>query len=213
MTKLNARSMKSLEGVHPDLVRVVLKARERCEFLVTEGLRTKERQRELVKLGRSRTANSRHLYGLAVDLCDMDGKYDIPDMEEIARAMKMAALELGIPIEWGGDWRKKPTDRIGWDSPHFQLPKAQYPDKGDQRPRLVMKPGDGGKIAGGVGTTAAVGKGLSDAGYLPPMPSFDQVSGVIMAAPQLRVGLVAVLVGTFFYVVAPRILRRLGWEV
>lgn len=210
MTKLNARSMKALEGVHPDLVRVVLKARERCEFLVTEGLRTKERQRELVKLGRSRTANSRHLYGLAVDLCDMDGKYDIPDMEEIARAMKMAALELGIPIEWGGDWRKKPTDRIGWDSPHFQLPKAQYPDKGDQKPRFVMKPGDGSKAAGGVVAVGAAAKEANDLGVI---PSFDQVTSVVTAAPGLRVGLVAVLVGTFFYVVAPRILRRLGWEV
>lgn len=209
MGKLNARSMKALDGVHPDLVRVVLKARERCEFLVTCGLRTPEEQRELVKIGRSRTTNSRHLYGLAVDLCDIDGKYDIPDMEEIARAMKMAALELGIPIEWGGDWRKKPTDRIGWDSPHFQLPKAQYPDKGDQRPRWVMKPGDGGKAAGGLLAGGAAIKEANDVGLL---PSFEQVTSVISSAPQIRVGVAAVLVGTFFYAVVPRILRRLGWE-
>lgn len=210
MGKLNARSLKSLEGVHPDLVRVVLKARERCDFLVTEGLRTKERQRELVKLGKSRTTNSRHLYGLAVDLCDMDGKYDIDDMEDIAAAMKMAALELKVQIEWGGDWRKKPTDRIGWDSPHFQLPKAQYPDKGDQRPKWVMKPGDGGKAAGGVVAVGAAAKEASDLGVV---PSFDQVTSVVTAAPGLRVGLMAVLVGTAFFFAVPRILRRLGWEV
>lgn len=210
MGKLNARSLKSLEGVHPDLVRVVLKARERCDFLVTEGLRTKERQRELVKLGKSRTTNSRHLYGLAVDLCDVDGKYDIDDMEDIAAAMKMAALELKVSIEWGGDWRKKPTDRIGWDSPHFQLPHRQYPDKGDHKPRFVMKPGDGSKAAGGVVAVGAAAKEANDLGVI---PSFDQITSVVTAAPGLRVGLVAVLVGTFFYVVAPRILRRLGWEV
>lgn len=210
MTKLNARSYKALEGVHDDLARVVIRARERCPFLVTEGLRTPERQRELVKVGRSRTTNSRHLYGLAVDLCDMDGKYDIPDMHEIAKAMKSAALDLDIPIEWGGDWRKKPTDVIGWDSPHFQLPKAQYPDKADKRPKWVMKPGDGGKAAAGLLATGAAVEEASDVGL---MPSFDQVASVITGAPQIRVGLVAVLVGTLFYAVAPRILRRLGWEV
>lgn len=212
MGKLNARSMRSLDGVHEHLVRVVIKASERCDFLVTEGLRTPERQRELVKIGRSKTTNSRHLYGLAVDLCDMDGKYDIPDMEEIARAMKMAALELDIPIEWGGDWRKKPTDRIGWDSPHFQLPKAQYPDKADKKPRFVMKPGDGAKATGTLIATGAAAKEAHDTGAL-PMPSFDQVTNVVTMAPGLRVGLVAVLVGTLFYALAPRILRRLGWEV
>ncbi len=212
MGKLNARSLRSLDGVHDDLVRVVTKARERCDFLVTEGLRTPERQRELVKIGRSKTTNSRHLYGLAVDLCDTDGKYDIPDMEEIARAMKMAALELGIPIEWGGDWRKKPSDRIGWDSPHFQLPKAQYPDKADKKPRFVMKPGDGAKATGTLIATGAAVKEAHDTGVL-PMPSFDQVTNVVTMAPGLRVGLVALLVGTLFYALAPRILRRLGWEV
>jgi peptidoglycan L-alanyl-D-glutamate endopeptidase CwlK len=212
MGKLNARSMRSLDGVHEDLVRVVLKARERCDFLVTCGLRTKEEQRELVKIGRSKTTNSRHLYGLAVDLCDIDGKYDIPDMEEIAKAMKMAALELGIPIEWGGDWRKKPTDRIGWDSPHFQLPKAQYPDKADKRPRFVMKPGDASKAAGAVIATGAAVKEAADAGAL-PVPSFDQVAGVVSAAPDLRIGVAAAVVGALVYFVVPWILRRLGWAV
>ena len=111
---LNERSRKNLEGVHPHLVAVVEKAREKVDFLVTEGLRTKERQAFLVKSGKSQTQNSRHLYGLAVDLCDCDGCYDIPDMHEIAKAMKAAAIELEVPIRWGGDWK---TFK---DTPHFE---------------------------------------------------------------------------------------------
>lgn len=141
---LNDRSKKNLEGVHPDLVAVVEMARERVPFLVTEGLRTKERQAFLVKQGKSQTQNSRHLYGLAVDLCDPDGCYDIPDMHEIAKAMKAAAIELEVPIRWGGDWKSFK------DTPHFELDRARYPDNGANKPR-VLKPN---------GPTIVTAKGL-----------------------------------------------------
>lgn len=169
---LNERSRKNLEGVHPDLVAVVERARERCDFLVTEGLRTKERQAQLIKIGRSKTKNSRHLYGLAVDLCDMDGKYDVPDMHEIAKAMKVSALELGVPIEWGGDWLEDPNDNIGWDSPHFQLPKSKYPDNGANKPR-VLKPADK-KTA--IGAGLGIGTGLT-VPFIPAPPT-DMVSNI-----------------------------------
>lgn len=121
---LNERSRKNLNGVHPDLVAVVERAAEREPFLVTEGLRTLERQKTLVRSKKSKTLNSRHLTGHAVDLCDPDGCYDIPDMRAIAKAMKASAIELDIPLEWGGDWK------TFVDTPHFQLPWKEYPDKG-----------------------------------------------------------------------------------
>ena len=70
MFKLGARSISNLRGVHPDLVAVVKRAITITEidFTVTEGLRTKERQAQLVKAGASKTMNSRHITGHAVDV-------------------------------------------------------------------------------------------------------------------------------------------------
>ena len=67
---LSPRSEEKLVGVHPDLVAVIRRAAGSSSqpFIVTEGLRTPARQAELVRLGRSRTLNSRHIHGLAVDV-------------------------------------------------------------------------------------------------------------------------------------------------
>jgi peptidoglycan L-alanyl-D-glutamate endopeptidase CwlK len=117
--KLSQRSIDRLSGVHPDLVSVVKLAIERSEvdFMVTEGLRSKERQKELVAAGASKTMNSRHITGHAVDLAAyVNGiRWDWPLYEKIAKAMKQAAYELNIKIEWGGDWKSFK------DGPHFQL--------------------------------------------------------------------------------------------
>lgn len=123
---LNERSRKNLVGVHPDLVRVVEMASERCPvpIVVTEGLRTLERQKELVAAGKSWTLNGRHLTGHAVDLVDADNYgYDIPDLDKIAKAMKECAAECGVLIVWGGDWKSR-------DTPHFELDRKAYPARG-----------------------------------------------------------------------------------
>lgn len=124
--KLSKTSIKRLQGVHPDLVKVVLRAAEITgqPFQVTEGLRTLSRQRELVRRGASKTMNSRHLSGHAVDVVAMIGgrvSWEVPLYYRIADAIKEAARELGVRIEWGGDWRSF------FDGPHFQLPWKGYP--------------------------------------------------------------------------------------
>lgn len=125
---LNARSLKNLEGVHPDLVRVVHRADELVAaplgFIVTEGLRTLERQKKLVEAGASRTLASRHITGHAVDLMatlDGQGRWDWPLYAKVAEAMKQAAAELSVALEWGGDWVTLK------DGPHFQLSHVAYP--------------------------------------------------------------------------------------
>lgn len=126
-------SRRSLAGVHPDLVRVVVRARELAAFRVTEGLRDKARQARLVAEGKSKTMASRHLTGHAVDLVALvDGRasYVEAHMRALADAMKAAAAELGVPIEWGGDWKSFQ------DTPHFQLPRSAYPD-GDHDAHVV----------------------------------------------------------------------------
>jgi len=123
---LSARSESRLVGVHPDLVRVVRRALELSpvDFAVVEGLRTKKRQAQLLAQGASRTMNSRHLTGHAVDLAPVIGgviRWDWPPFHLIAAAMKAAAKELAVPIVWGGDWR---TFK---DGPHFELNRKAYP--------------------------------------------------------------------------------------
>lgn len=131
--RLSARSLEKLEGVHPDLARVPHRAIEitPVDFGVIWGVRTIEEQRQLVRSGMSKTMNSRHLiqpdgFAHAFDVVAyVDGKVAWTPWslyEQIAKAMKIAAKELDVPIEWGGDWK---TFK---DGPHFQLPKGY---KGD----------------------------------------------------------------------------------
>jgi peptidoglycan L-alanyl-D-glutamate endopeptidase CwlK len=123
---LGARSLSRLEGVHPDLVRVVKKAAAMSDldFTVLEGLRTLDRQKQLMANGATRTMNSRHLTGHAVDLAPMiDGKvsWDWPLYHRLAKIVKAAAAAENVPITWGGDWAKFR------DGPHWELSWKAYP--------------------------------------------------------------------------------------
>ena len=125
--KLSRTSERNLIGVHPDLVAVVREAIKitDIDFKVIEGIRTIERQRKLVQVGASWTLNGRHLTGHAVDLAALhDGRlsWDWPLYYILGDCVKTAAKNVGVPIEWGGDW---PKDKK--DGPHFQLPWKEYP--------------------------------------------------------------------------------------
>lgn len=121
--KLGQRSLQNLSGVHPDLVAVVKRAIEitKQDFSVIEGVRNIDRQRQLVKSGASQTMNSRHLTGHAVDIAPYPLSWDWPKFYPIADAMKKAAEELEVDLEWGGDWRSFK------DGPHWQLSRKTYP--------------------------------------------------------------------------------------
>ena len=121
--QLGTRSRQRLSGVHPDLVAVVKRAIQITEqdFAVLEGIRNINRQRDLFKAGKSTTMNSRHLTGHAVDLAPWPISWGWEGFYPIADAMKQAAEELDIDLEWGGDWKSFP------DGPHFQLSRKTYP--------------------------------------------------------------------------------------
>ena len=131
---MNTASEKRLKGVHPDLVRVVLRCADDWKdkdtgFIVTQGVRTLQEQNLLVKKGASKTLRSRHLkapngYAHAVDLAVVlkDAvTWHWPMYDKLAKAMKAAAKAEKVPLEWGGDWLKFK------DGPHFQLPWKEYP--------------------------------------------------------------------------------------
>lgn len=135
---------KKLVGVHGDLAKVIRAASlsGAVPFTVIEGLRSKELQAKYVASGNSKTMNSRHLTGHAVDLWPLDPKTMKPipsgaafargsnearaanarlwsDLRQVAVAVKEAAKELGVMMEHGVDW--------GWDAPHHQLNRKAYP--------------------------------------------------------------------------------------
>ncbi len=127
MRTWSKRSLKALEGIHPDLRRVFDRALQESplDFVVIEGLRTVERQRQLVRAGASKTMNSRHITGHAVDIVPVgpNGKiaFDWPLYHRIAPAVKAAAKAEGVAIVWGGDWKSFR------DGPHFELDRRVYP--------------------------------------------------------------------------------------
>lgn len=134
MRQWDARSLRNLAGIHADLRRVMDRALQDAPFafVVTEGLRTVARQRELVRIGASRTMYSRHITGHAVDLVpfvdiDKDGRVETEEMyawplyHRLAPAVKAAAAAEGVALVWGGDW---PKFR---DGPHWELDRRKYP--------------------------------------------------------------------------------------
>jgi peptidoglycan L-alanyl-D-glutamate endopeptidase CwlK len=121
---LNERSEKRLVGVHPDLIRVIRRAAEATAFVVTEGVRSLSRQEELYKAGASRTMNSRHLTGHAVDLAVLVGNevsWSWPLYKTLAGVVLAAAAAENVAIVWGGSWTKFK------DGPHFELDRKVYP--------------------------------------------------------------------------------------
>lgn len=163
MYKLGPASILRLQQVHPDLVKVVERAIvvSEVDFTVLEGVRAKDRQAVLLASGATTTMNSRHIppadgLSRAVDLGALVGgkvRWDWSLYFPIAQAMRQAAMELNIPLEWGGVWdkymseyedtaeesiayivrkkaeyKRKGLKKVPFiDGPHFQLPVKEYP--------------------------------------------------------------------------------------
>ena len=153
MYKLSGRSLNKLEGVHPTMVDTVKRAIQlsKVDFGVIYGVRSLAEQKRLYEAKRSQTMKSKHLvqedgYSHAVDLMAYDGSdpsWDIVMYDDIADAMKAAALETGAKICWGAAWqiddiakwdgtmeqamnayidlRRSQSRRPFIDGPHFQL--------------------------------------------------------------------------------------------
>lgn len=120
---MNVLSLQRLEKAHPELKRLMIVSAMDCAMEISEVLRTKARQIQLVQAGASQTMNSRHLTGHAADFYITVGgkvRWDWPLYVEAGTHIKKIAIDLGIPIVWGGDWKMR-------DGPHIELNRKFYP--------------------------------------------------------------------------------------
>jgi peptidoglycan LD-endopeptidase CwlK len=218
---LDPRSEEKLLGVRPELVHVIREAATRTKFRVTEGLRTRERQATLVKARKSRTMNSRHLSGHAVDFIAIgeDGvaTYDMEDMRRVASVIKGVAVEQGVKIQWGGDWPG------AWDSPHVELDRKAYPANAVSTTTRVVEAASKppAAVSGGV----AVGAGaVATVPSLPSLPAppdlssysawrgFGQQAGDLVSWVGGNMVLTAACAGVVaFFAFLPKIKERMTW--
>ncbi len=161
---LTARDEAKLSILHPDLQRVIKRAATLApfRFRITEGMRTLKRQRELFKTGASKTMNSRHLTGHAVDIVpyidfdgdgDIDGKdlYAWPLYYKLAPIIKEAAKIEGVKLDWGGDWKSFK------DGPHWQLNWKAYPIRDVKAEKAPLTEKEAASVTGAsIAATATV---------------------------------------------------------
>lgn len=125
--RFSQRSENNLKGINSNLLRVVRRALEisTVDFSVIEGLRTVERQKELLATGKSQTMNSRHISGNAVDLFPVGGDWnDYKCWLPVLNAMHQAGKELGVKLRFGITWTDNPNDKPAkfLDGPHVEIP-------------------------------------------------------------------------------------------
>jgi peptidoglycan LD-endopeptidase CwlK len=183
---LDPRSEEKLLGVRPELVKVIREAATRTKFRVTEGLRTPERQKMLVAQRKSKTLNSRHITGHAIDFIAIgdDGiaTYDMEDMKRVADVIKECAAEQGVKIEWGGDWKG------AWDTPHCELDRKAYPARAVSVGTQIYEhaknePVKTGAVAGAGLGAAQVGSDVARSlPSLPPPPDLTSITAWQSAA-------------------------------
>ncbi|MEG1111405.1 MAG: M15 family metallopeptidase [Hafnia sp.] len=125
--RFSPRSEGNLNGVNPNLVKVIRRALELTpvDFIVIEGMRTQARQKELVATGKSQTMNSRHLTGNAVDIIPVNTTWNIEEFKPLLKAVKQAADEQGLKLRFGINWKNDPSLPIETrfiDAPHIEIP-------------------------------------------------------------------------------------------
>lgn len=129
MYQFGKASKAKLATIHPDLQKILSAAIKHIDFTIVEGMRTLETQKEYVRIGRSKTLNSKHLeqddgYSHAVDVApwpiDWDNRERFIYLQGIIKGI---ACEMGIDIRSGIDWDGDGdiTDTSFFDGPHIEL--------------------------------------------------------------------------------------------
>ena len=129
MYQLSNRSLGRLEGIDRVLISILKFGIKNSpyDFAIPQhgGLRTAEEQNDLFKRGVSKCdgydKESYHQTGKAFDIYiyeDGNASWDIDKLTAVARHLEGVATEIGVDLQWGGDW-------ISWkDYPHFQIKRG-----------------------------------------------------------------------------------------
>lgn len=130
MPKFGRRSRERLKGVDSKLVNVLNEVVKNFDITVIEGLRSQERQNELVKQGKSKTKFGKHVQGRAVDIAPYPIDWNARDDFHYLGGWVLAiAAKMGVKVRWGGDWnassifegQRTTKDNSFDDLVHFEL--------------------------------------------------------------------------------------------
>jgi peptidoglycan L-alanyl-D-glutamate endopeptidase CwlK len=126
MPAFGTRSKERLRGVDTRLRNVLNEVVKFYDITILEGMRTEDRQRELVAKGASQTMKSKHIEGKAVDIAP----YPVPDWKNKDQFVYMAGRVMQeadnqkVPVRWGGNWDRDNevvTDQKFDDLVHFEI--------------------------------------------------------------------------------------------
>ena len=105
MPRFGKRSKQRLKGVDSRLVNVLNEVVKYFDITVIEGLRSQERQNELVAQGKSKTKFGKHVQGKAVDIAPYPIDWNArDDFHYLGGFVLGEASRMGIDVRWGGDW-------------------------------------------------------------------------------------------------------------
>ena len=130
MPKFGKRSRSRLDGVDSRLVRVLEEVVKYFDITVIEGLRSQERQNELVKQGKSKTKFGKLVMGRAVDIAPYPIDWNArDDFHYLGGFVLGVAMKMGVNVRWGGDWnasslykgQRTTKDNSFDDLVHFEL--------------------------------------------------------------------------------------------
>ena len=124
MPRYGKRSRERLKGVDPKLVNVLNEVVKHFDITVIEGLRSQERQNELVAQGKSKTKYGKHVEGKAVDIAPYPIDWECrDDFHYLGGFVRGIATSMGVKVRWGGDWDSDYTtkDNAFDDLVHFEI--------------------------------------------------------------------------------------------
>ena len=105
MPKFGKRSKERLRGVDAKLQNVLNEVVKYFDITIIEGLRSQDRQNELVAQGKSKTKFGKHVDGKAVDIAPYPIDWNARDDFHLLGGFVLGvASQMGVKIRWGGDW-------------------------------------------------------------------------------------------------------------
>jgi len=126
MYKFGKRSRERLKGVNVKLVNVLNELIKIMDITIIEGVRSKERQAELLEKGATKVKYSRHMEGKAVDLAPYPIDWNDRDrFHYMGGMLRGIAHQMGVKVRWGGDWNGdgETKDNNFDDLVHIELKK------------------------------------------------------------------------------------------